>query len=136
MTKLGMKAVPGVSRVTIRKNKNTMFVIAKPDVFKSPTSDTYVIFGEAKVEDAGAQLAQAAASRFAAPGAGAPAASAPAAAAAAADDDAVGDVDEAGVEAKDVELVMTQASVPRAKAVKALKEADGDIVSAIMALTM
>ena len=46
------------------------------------------------------------------------------------DDD--GPVDETGVESKDVELVMTQASVSRAKAVKALKSNDGDIVSAIM----
>jgi hypothetical protein len=38
------------------------------------------------------------------------------------------DVDEtAGVEPKDIELVMTQASVSRPKAVKALKVADGDI---------
>ncbi|KAL0898573.1 hypothetical protein Bca101_082534 [Brassica carinata] len=32
----------------------------------------------------------------------------------------------------DIELVMTQARVPRPRAVKALKAADGDIVSAIM----
>lgn len=44
--------------------------------------------------------------------------------------------DAEGVEAKDIELVMTQASVSRAKAIKALKMADGDIVSAIMELTM
>ena len=42
------------------------------------------------------------------------------------------DVDESGVEAKDIDLVMTQAGVTRSKAVKA---ADGDIVSAIMELT-
>lgn len=47
-----------------------------------------------------------------------------------------GDVDESGVEPKDIELVMTQASVSRSKAVKALKKAEGDIVSAIMELTM
>lgn len=52
-----------------------------------------------------------------------------------ADDDAE-EVDETGVEAKDIELVMTQAGVSRSKAVKALKNADGDIVSAIMELTM
>lgn len=46
------------------------------------------------------------------------------------------EVDESGVEAKDIELVMTQANVSRAKAVRALKNADGDIVSAIMELTM
>ena len=28
-----------------------MFVINTPDVFKSPASDTYIIFGEAKIED-------------------------------------------------------------------------------------
>jgi nascent polypeptide-associated complex subunit alpha len=30
-----------------------MFVVSKPDVFKSPTADTYIIFGEAKFEDLG-----------------------------------------------------------------------------------
>ena len=52
------------------------------------------------------------------------------------EDDDEGDVDESGVEPKDIELVMTQASVTRSKAVKALKKAEGDIVSAIMELTM
>ena len=47
-----------------------------------------------------------------------------------------GDVDETGVEAKDIELVMTQANVSRAKAVTALKANPGDIVTAIMDLTM
>ena len=49
------------------------------------------------------------------------------------EDDA--EVDETGLEAKDIELVMTQAAVSRSKAVTALKAADGDIVSAIMELT-
>jgi len=34
-----------------KKAKNILFVISKPDVFKSPASDTYIIFGEAKIED-------------------------------------------------------------------------------------
>lgn len=41
-------------------------------------------------------------------------------------------VDETGVEAKDVELVMSQAGVSRAKAVRALKNNQNDIVNAIM----
>lgn len=49
MSKLGLKQVPGVNRVTIRKSKNILFVINKPDVFKNPASDTYIVFGEAKV---------------------------------------------------------------------------------------
>merc|ERR1712168_185435 len=51
MSKLGLKQVTGVSRVTIRKPKNILFVINKPDVSKSPASDTYIVFGEAKIED-------------------------------------------------------------------------------------
>lgn len=46
------------------------------------------------------------------------------------------EVDEGGVEPKDIELVMTQANVSRGRAVKALKASGGDIVSAIMELTM
>lgn len=49
MSKLGLKNVTGVTRVTIRKSKNILFVITKPDVYKNPQSDTYIVFGEAKV---------------------------------------------------------------------------------------
>merc|ERR1712088_1021461 len=42
MSKLGLKQVAGVSRVTIRKSKNILFVINKPDVYKNPASDTYI----------------------------------------------------------------------------------------------
>jgi uncharacterized protein with PhoU and TrkA domain len=47
--KLGLKAITGVTRVAIRKSKNILFVIAKPDVYKNPNGDTYIVFGEAKV---------------------------------------------------------------------------------------
>lgn len=101
-------------------------------MFKSPTSDTYVIFGEAKIEDLSSQLQTQAAEQFKAPNVN-HAASQPEPAAAVQDDDE--EVDESGVEPKDIDLVMTQAGVSRAKAVKALKAAEGDIVSAIMELT-
>ncbi|KNA07447.1 hypothetical protein SOVF_171810 [Spinacia oleracea] len=131
MLKLGMKPITGVSRVTVKKSKNILFVISKPDVFKSPTSDTYVIFGEAKIEDLSSQLQTQAAEQFKAPDL-TNVISKPESSSMAQDDE---DVDETGVEPKDIELVMTQAGVPRGKAVKALKAADGDIVSAIMELT-
>lgn len=131
MLKLGMKAIPGVSRVTVKKSKNILFVISKPDVFKSPTSDTYVIFGEAKIEDLSSQLQTQAAEQFKAPDLS-NVIQKPEPSALAQDDE---EVDETGVEPKDIELVMTQAGVSRSKAVKALKAADGDIVSAIMELT-
>lgn len=46
------------------------------------------------------------------------------------------EVDDTGLEAKDIELVMAQANVSRKKAVKALKENDNDIVNSIMALSI
>ncbi|KAJ9547970.1 hypothetical protein OSB04_020513 [Centaurea solstitialis] len=133
MLKLGMKPITGVSRVTVKKSKNILFVISKPDVFKSPASDTYVIFGEAKIEDLSSQLQSQAAEQFKVPANLSNVVSKPEAESKAVDDD--DDVDESGVEPKDIELVMTQAGVSRSKAVKALKAADGDIVSAIMELT-
>lgn len=54
-SKLGLKQVLGVNRVAIRKSKNILFVINKPDVYKSPASDTYIVFGEAKIEDLSAK---------------------------------------------------------------------------------
>eukprot|EP00252_Welwitschia_mirabilis_P028120 TRINITY_DN9_c0_g2_i1.p1 TRINITY_DN9_c0_g2~~TRINITY_DN9_c0_g2_i1.p1 ORF type:complete len:215 (+),score=77.83 TRINITY_DN9_c0_g2_i1:129-773(+) len=132
MLKLGMKPISGVSRVTIKKSKNILFVISKPDVFKSPASDTYIIFGEAKIEDLSSQLQTQAAEQFRAPDLSHVTAKPESSSAAQEDDE---DVDETGVEPKDIELVMTQAGVSRPKAVRALKAADGDIVTAIMELT-
>ncbi|CAF1702264.1 unnamed protein product [Brassica oleracea] len=163
MLKLGMKPVTDVSRVTIKRSKNVitfclinfflekpmldsvcccislqvLFVISKPDVFKSPNSETYVIFGEAKIDDMSSQLQAQAAQRFKMPDVASmiPNSDASEAAAVAQEEDEDDVVDETGVEAKDVELVMTQAGVSKAKATKALKANDGDIVSAIMELT-
>merc|ERR1711945_82895 len=64
MSKLGLKQVVGVSRVTIRKSKNILFVINKPDVYKNPASDTYIVFGEAKIEDLSQQAQIDAAKKF------------------------------------------------------------------------
>lgn len=140
MSKLGLKTISGVSRVTIRKSKNILFVIQSPDVYKSPASDTYVVFGEAKIEDLSAQAHMQAAEQFkqAPPdaGASAPEPTPTPAVEAAADEGDDDDLDETGVEAKDIDLVMQQANVSRPKAVKALKKNANDIVNAIMDLTM
>ena len=50
--------------MTIRKSKNILFVIAKPDVYKNPASDTYIVFGEAKIEDLSQNAQMEAASKF------------------------------------------------------------------------
>ena len=112
-----------------------MFVIAKPDVFKSPNADTYIIFGEAKIEDLGAQ-AQAHAAQSFLPSSTPKAVQAADVSASAADEDDDEEVEATGIEEKDIELVMDQAGVSRVKAIKALKHTGSDIVSAIMELTM
>ncbi|XP_057507614.1 nascent polypeptide-associated complex subunit alpha-like protein 2 [Actinidia eriantha] len=137
MLKLGMKPITGVSRVTIKRTKNILFFISKPDVFKSPNSETYIIFGEAKIEDLSSQLQTQAAQQFKMPDVGSVMAKSDidAAATGAQADEEEEEIDETGVEPRDIDLVMTQAGVTRSKAVKALKTHNGDIVSAIMELT-
>merc|ERR1712230_171786 len=55
ISKLGLKHVEGITRVTLRRPKNILFVISQPDVYKSPNSNTWIIFGEAKIEDLNSQ---------------------------------------------------------------------------------
>ncbi|XP_067133533.1 nascent polypeptide-associated complex subunit alpha isoform X1 [Centruroides vittatus] len=139
MSKLGLKQVQGVGRVTIRKSKNILFVINKPDVYKSPASDTYIVFGEAKIEDLSQQAQMAAAEKFKTPEAGASVgepAQTTISPTIEEESEEEEEVDETGVESKDIELVMSQANVSRAKAVRALKNNNNDIVNAIMELTM
>jgi len=138
MSKLGLKPIQGVSRVTIRKSKNILFVINKPDVFKNPASDTYIVFGEAKIEDLSQQAQVQAAEKFKTPevAAAADATGSTTVVAPIQEESEEEEVDESGVEEKDVDLVMSQANVSRAKAIKALRNNQNDIVNAIMELTM
>lgn len=138
MMKLGMKPVTGVSRITIKRAKNVrncaaaannlfirmedrinvfsesrvfqiLFVVSKPhDVFKSPTLESYVIFGEAKIEDLSSQLQAQAAQQFRMQDLSKVMSKPDAAAAAPADEEE--EVDETGIEPRDIDLVMTQAS--------------------------
>ncbi|XP_038642320.1 nascent polypeptide-associated complex subunit alpha isoform X7 [Scyliorhinus canicula] len=136
MSKLGLRQVTGVTRVTIRKSKNILFVITKPDVYKSPASDTYIVFGEAKIEDLSQQAQLAAAEKFKVQGESVANIQENTQTPTVQEESEDEEVDETGVEVKDIELVMSQANVSRAKAVRALKNNNNDIVNAIMELTM
>lgn len=110
-------------------------MINQPDVFKSPNSDTYIIFGEAKIEDLNSQAQASAAQQLvnqAAQGREVPAVTQGKKEEVEEEEDDGEEVDEEGLEGKDIELVMTQAGVSRAKAVKALKNNNSDIVNSIM----
>merc|ERR1712091_588419 len=138
MQKLGMKPVPGIIRVTVKKSKNILFVIKEPDVFKTNSDSakapaTYIVFGKAEIEDLSAQATSAAVEQFKAPGAGLDAAGGDDAAALLEAGD--GDEDAGGLDDNDIELVVKQAGVSKAKAIKALKQNENDVVNAIMALS-
>ncbi|KAL2811792.1 ATP synthase D chain, mitochondrial [Aspergillus granulosus] len=143
--KLGLKHVPGITRVTLRRPKNILFVINQPDVYRSPSSNTWIIFGEAKIEDLNSQAQASAAQQLAAAEAAAGdhaghdhdhdkgKGKAPETEAKKEEEEDDGEeVDESGLEPKDIELVMAQANVSRKKAVKALRENDNDIRSAAL----
>ncbi|NXE71002.1 NACA protein, partial [Calcarius ornatus] len=157
MSKLGLRQIHGVTRITIRKSKNILFVISKPDVFKSPASDIYIVFGEAKVgsggsggaaparggalltprlpqiEDLSQQVHKAAAEKFKVPlEHSALVTDAAPALAIKEESEEEEEVDETGLEVRDIELVMAQANVSRPKAVRALRHNNNDIVNAIM----
>merc|ERR1711943_80420 len=140
MAKLGMKPVAGIIRVTVKKSKNILFVIKEPDVFKTSSDNpksaqTYVVFGKAEIEDLSAQATSAAVEQFKAPGAGLDVGvdDAPKIEAVEGDDD--GDEDAGDLDENDIELVVKQAGVTKAKAIKALKSNDNDVINAIMALS-
>lgn len=116
-------------------NNQVLFVIATPEVYKSTNSDCYIVFGEAKVEDINAGGPLAPSSLANAASANVPSIDR----SGGGDDDDIpeleqvedeGPVDETGVDAKDIELVIQQVGCSRAKAVKALKDNGGDLINA------
>lgn len=139
---MGMKSVSGITRVTVKKAKNILFVISRPDVYKSPSSDTYIIFGEAKIEDMSQAAHAAAAEQFtkssditsAANVQPSSSSTATGANVAEAEEEDEGDVDDSGLDQDEINTVMSQASVSRSKAIKALRK-NKNIVDAILELT-
>lgn len=142
VSRLGMKPMPEIVKVVIRKAKQAWFVLPKPDVFKSLSSDTYVIFGQA--ENMASQAHTEAAQRFtqgalpfgttdqANATSGAAVAAAKAAAATTAKPE---DVDMEGVDPKDVQLIMSQLRCTPEEAAKALRDNNNDIVEAILQIS-
>lgn len=150
LLKLGLKPLKDISRVTFRKKNNTILAIEKPEVYKTQ-GGSYIIFGEAKVEDLTKRYEEAMAAQEAAAEVNsavnnleennlassiqedlkkASLEDKPA--------DAEGDdeeVDVTGLEESDIAVIMEQTNCSRNKAAKALKEHKGDIVNAIMSLS-
>ncbi|KAJ9473318.1 Nascent polypeptide-associated complex subunit alpha-like protein [Diplonema papillatum] len=124
MAKMGLKPFPGCTRVVMKRNKTTSFTINSPDVFVS--KNTYVIFGEAKMDTMGSKE-QELLKAFEAAKVGME--KAPVVA-----EEDEEEVDAEGVAEKDIEVVMNQVSASRAKVIKALKANNNDVVQTIMDL--
>ncbi|KNZ61666.1 uncharacterized protein VP01_1372g3 [Puccinia sorghi] len=154
LAKLGLKKVPGISRVTMRRSKaQHFFVIANAEVYKSPHSNCYIVFGEARTEDAAAGLGnltgggQQNQGGVGAAGGGfqpemmmSTAAAGKQAAnkqkkdqAQQQDDDENAEPEDAtGIDAADIETVMGQVKCSRNRAIRALRSNDGDLINAII----
>merc|ERR1711990_723131 len=132
MMKLGLAPVDGINRVVLRKDKTLLFVVPNPEVFRK--GDTWVVLGEARVEDPNQRAREMAAAKVAENIQ--PKTKTDPVQATITEEDEETDVPADGVEEKDIELVMQQAACTRAKAISALKSNSNDIVNAIMELTL
>lgn len=157
LLKLGLKQVKSVSRVTFKKKGNFILAIENPEVYKIQ-GGSYVVFGEAKVEDLNKRYAETLAAQKAAQKAaddGKNAAEDISTSGSVADaitedlkkasledkkdedkeeEVADDDVDTTGLDEADIKVVMDQANVSKAKAVSALRKEKGDVVNTIMSL--
>lgn len=143
LLKLGLKPIAGIHRVTFVRGKS-VFAISEPEVYKNPTSDSYIVFGEARVEDPGFQAQMAAAQRMVQQATAQAAQNKSTSTTAQVDDSATAAATEEdeeeesaeGLNESDIKIVMDQANVTRSKAIKSLKEHDNDVVNSIMDLSM
>merc|ERR1712183_998004 len=133
MMKLGLAPVEGINRVVLRKDKTLLFVVPNPEVFRK--GDTWVVLGEARVEDPNQRAREMAAAKVA-ENIQPKKKTEPVQATITEEEEEETDVPADGVEEKDIELVMQQAACTRAKAISALKSNSNDIVNAIMELTL
>lgn len=153
--KLNLKQIKGITRVTFKQRGNLIYAIDQPDVFRS-SAGTYVVFGEAKVDDMNKRIAEAQQQQAQQDALSKAAGETGEAGQEDKSQDAItadlekaslntnkieeeeaddGEVDESGLDAKDIDIIVEQTQVSRAKAVKALRVHDGDMVNAIMELS-
>lgn len=134
--KHGLKQVEGIVRVTLCRLKSILIVICNPEVYKYPNSDTYIVFGQIKVEDINSQAQLNAAQQLTYSTEQNIKESSITEINNNEARDVEVDLDESGLQQKDIELVMDQTKVSRSRAIEALRENDGDIVNAIMSIAI
>merc|ERR1711990_419956 len=127
----------GVTRVTLRKRDGLIFVVNNPEVLRSDgDGKSFAVFGELKLEDPNTRLQQAEAKKFAEnqlAAAQAQAATAKDSEPKAASNEAP--LDESGLTAGHIDMVMDHTSCSRNEAITALRGANDDMINAVMSLT-
>ena len=128
LTKVGMKTLTGITRVTLKKRDGLIFVIDDPEVLNLDNS--YAIFGELKLEDLNRQMQMEQAKKFAQ--------QAPTSKPADKKTDPVDDekpLPEDGLTQDHIKMVMDHANCSRNAAIRVLRETNDDMVQAVMKLT-
>ena len=144
-TRIGMTPLSGITRVTLKRRDKIVFYVDQPEILKSGTSEnSYVILGELKMLEQGAGPTPPVGGEGATPaGAAGLAPREPVAEVkgeeakkpavvveeAGGDDE---DIDIGDLSPDNIEMVMQHASCSKKQAVQALKEANGDLVTAVM----
>ena len=137
MSKMGLKPVTGINRVTIKKGKAFVISIDDPDVWKSPGSENaYIIFGEPNMDGLGGSAGQSEVNQFQSPvnpeGVQQPAQQV---GTEQAQEVSGEDVSEEGLTPDNIKMVMEYTKCTKTEAIKALRETNDDSVNAIMKLT-
>jgi nascent polypeptide-associated complex subunit alpha len=143
LLKLGMKQLTGITRVTLKKRDGLIFVINEPEVLKSSSNDnSYAVFGELKLEDPNSRLQSSEAKKFGEGAAKEGAASVtevkPTEGAKEEEkkpEDDGAPLPEEGLTVNHIDMVMQHANCTRNAAIRALREANDDMVAAVMKLT-
>ncbi|KAN0028785.1 hypothetical protein ACTFIV_010643 [Dictyostelium citrinum] len=139
MKKLGLAPVNDIFRVTIKQKEGVLVVVAEPEVYASPSGETYVVFGDHSFDDIASRLQKAV------PKANVDdivKAAMPAPTAVKESEESeeivaqeVDNFDYKGVNPKDVEVVMKETKATREKVVETLIATKNDLVSAVLELT-
>lgn len=140
MGKMGLKAVPGINRVTIKKGKAFVISIDDPDVWKSPGAESaYVIFGKPNLDGMGAGQNEMGQFQNPINPEGVTATKTETKAegkteAAKVEETSAEDLSEEGLTPENIKMVMEYGKCSKAEAIRLLRETNNDSVNAIMKL--
>ena len=125
LLKHNLQQLENVTNVMMRKGNQLMWTFASPDVYY--IENVYVIFGEPSMDDPGKKAVETIQQNAQIPAAE----EAPATV-------IKDDVEESaeGLKEDDINTVMQQSGVSRNRAIQALREANGDLVTAVMNLAI